>query len=144
MDNFVLTIEEIKHMYNMFNIQFFSGRLPSVSYVNFIYDNTIKEAAGYTFCNDVASKKDSSVSNDFLFTIAINPDSCKTERHIGNVLAHEMIHIYQMTMDKERYSDGGTWNMTHNRTFEYKMRYINNRAKELGIDIKVGLCFDGE
>lgn len=142
----VPTIEEVRHAYNNFNLQMFNGYLPRVGKVMFVFDSSEKGAAGYTFVNNVEGYKSEyshRYPDEYTYVIALNDEYIKglpeeeQESEAYSVLAHEMIHIYQYTLDFKKYSKPMTWMAGHNKLFQQKMDYLNMRAKELNIKINV-------
>lgn len=146
----VMPIEELVHYYNVINMQCFMSKLPLPSSMKFVYATDEMRAAGYTFVNApiVDEEKELNIkgarqySDDIKYVIAINPNICTTNREILSVLAHEMIHIYQFCTKPEKYAVPNTWDAAHNRLFVAKMNYVNDRVKEIGLDIKeIGVTF---
>lgn len=132
-----MTVTELKHNYNLFNVWFFDSMLPTISHIDIKFDTSIKEAAGYSMLN----KKEND-SDKQRYTIALNNDVCKTDEDVLNTLAHEMIHIFQFVFDFDKYTSSNSWNMSHNRVFLAKMNYINQICGDFGVKLNIGTVFN--
>ena len=117
------TKEELAKKYNEYNVLYFNGKLQQLTKNNFFYINK-----NSTQCGRYSYKKDK--NGKIINQIWIGTCIEWNEERLMNVLVHEMIHMYNVTVEHSRFN--GIFG--HGRSFRKQCRRIK---KEFGITIHI-------
>lgn len=136
------SVSTLRLAYSRYNTIYFHGKLPLVSNILIeVIEDQDPEELGYDGCTYMNKRrgktvKDASlaIDGDYWYVIKIiNFNKEKSEDELLDILAHEMIHIWQMdVLDFYKFTEPMTWRMSHNKTFVAKMNQINLMSKSYG------------